>query len=503
VAVRGERIAAVGSNADVTKLAGPETVVLDAAGRLVVPGFIDAHVHFSGGAQRRAEVDLTGVCTLEAIQARIAAWAKAHPDAPWITGGGWEYSCFPGSRLPTREDLDAAVRDRPAILSAYDGHTSWANSKALEVAGITRQTEYKAFGELVKDPRTGEPTGCFKEGAASLVRRVVPRSTPAQRLAAVAGALPYAASLGITSIENASGDASEIALYEELLRQGRLTLRVSIAMSAAHNAQPCAAWRDIKGRHDGPMLRVAAAKFLIDGVIESHTAAMLQPYADGDQSLGQLSWNVDDYRSAVKSCHDEGWQVWTHSIGDRGVRLALDAYEQLPPTARARVEHIETVQPGDIPRFAKLGVIASMMPIHADPATVDVWSRAVGPARIRYSFAWRSLEQSGAKLAFSSDWPASISVDPIRGIHNAVNRRTVDGKPPGGWIPEERVSVESALRAYTIGAAYAGFEEKVKGSIEPGKLADMLILTEDLFRIPPQRIHQARVAVTVFNGRKL
>lgn len=501
VAIRGEKIAAVGANAAIAKLAGPATKTIDAQGRLVTPGFIDAHIHLSSGALGLSEIDLTGVCTLPAIQQRIAEWAAANPSEPWIVGRGWEYNCFPGNRLPTRQDLDVVVivKDRPAMLRASDGHTAWVNSKALQLAGVTKDTKYDGFGEVVRDT-AGEPTGCLKEGAGSLVGRLLPATTPERRLAALRQGLKLAASLGITSIQNASGTRRELALYEKLLAANELTLRVDLAMSTNRDPAPCSGFTDLLAKYKGDRLRVAMVKFLVDGVIESHTAAMIEPYSDGANTTGQLSWKEDDYRRAVKSCHDAGFQVETHAIGDRGVRLVLDAYSALPATARARVEHIESVHPTDIPRFAKLGVIASMMPIHADPASIDVWSDAVGPQRLPYSFAWRSLQKAGARLAFSSDWPASISLDPIRGIHCAVNRQSIDGTPQGGWLPRERVSVETALRAFTIDAAYAAFEETSRGTIAPGQAADLVILMADLFRIPPADIHKTRVATTVFNG---
>jgi predicted amidohydrolase YtcJ len=450
-------------------------------------------------------VDLTGACTLKEMQARIRDWALSHPGAAWVTGGGWEYNCFPGGRLPRKEDLDEAVRDKPAFLRAYDGHTAWANSRALALAGVTAETKYGGFGELVRDPSTGEPAGSLKEGAMSLVSRLIPPATREQRMAALRKGLKLAASLGITSIQNASGSREEIDLYDELRREGALTMRVSIAMPVGPNSPGCKALGDLKGKFTGPQLRVAAVKFLVDGVIESHTAAMLEPYSDGVRTTGQLSWPEAGYRRAVAECDAEGWQIYTHAIGDRGVRLALDAYEEArrlngPRDSRHRVEHIEVIHPDDIPRFARLGVMASMEPIHADPDTIAVWSKAVGPARLPWSFPWASLEKAGAKLVFSSDWPAAISVDPIRGLHNAVNRQTVDGRPPGGWLPHQRVSLESALRAYTQAGAFSSFEEKEKGTIEAGKYADLVLLSQDLFRIPPSQIHRARVDLTILGG---
>jgi predicted amidohydrolase YtcJ len=499
VAVKGARILRVGSAQDINALAGPQTTRVDAAGRLLTPGFNDAHIHLLSGSLRLFEVDLTGICTLDTMQAAVAKYAAANPGEQWITGGGWEYACFPDGRLPRKQDLDAVVKDRPVFLRAYDGHTAWANSKALEIAGVGKATAFTGFGEVVKDPISGEPEGCLKEGAMSLVSRAVPVPSRQRKLAALSRGLTLLASLGITSVQNASGNREELALYEELLHSGRLTARIRVAMSAGSDPAICSKLADLSGQFNGPLLRVDAVKFMLDGVVETHTAAMLQPYSDAPDQLGRPSWRDEDYRAAVRACDAAGWQVLTHAIGDRAVRMALNAYQGLK-RGRPRIEHIEVVSPDDVPRFAATGTIASMEPIHADPGGVKVWSKAVGPSRLPYAFAWRSLEKAGAQLAFSSDWPASISLDPLRGIHNAVNRRTVEGTPPDGWIPEQRVSIESALRAYTAGAAFAGFDEKNTGSIEVGKLADLVVFSQDLFRVDPRQIHRTRVDITIFGG---
>ena len=509
VAMKDGKIVAVGSSASVKRLVGAGTRVIDLRGRFAMPGFNDAHVHFSGGAERMAEVDLTGICTLPAIQKRILEWAAAHPDAPWIRGGGWEYMCFPDNRLPTREDLDAAVSDRPAFLSAYDGHTGWANSKAMAMAGLDKPHKYEGFGELVADATTFIPTGCLKEGAQGLVRKFMPRRTQAERLAALAGGMKYANSLGITSLQNASGNDEEVELYEALRKSGKLTIRAAIAMSAGQmttTPDVVDSWVALRKRFSGPWLKVAAVKFALDGVIESHTAAMLDLYADGSKTSGKLSWTEDAFRFALARVDKAGFQIYTHAIGDRAVRVALDGYESIHSAngrrdSRHRIEHIEVISARDVPRFGKLGVMASMEPIHADPGTVAVWSKAVGEERVKLAFPWRTLEKAGAKLVFSSDWPASITLDPIRGIHNAVNRQTVDGKPAGGWLPEQRVSVETALRAYTSVAAYAEFAEGFKGMLQSGYLADVIVLDRDPFVVPAGELHTLRVQMTVVDGK--
>jgi hypothetical protein len=511
VAIRGDRILRAGSTLDIRKLTDASTQVIDLGGRLVTPGFNDAHIHFLGGSLGLTQVDVTDAKTPADIIERVAAFAKRHPAAPWITGRGWQYTSFPGG-MPTKSYLDAILKDRPVFLSAYDGHSGWANSRALELAGITRETRFDGFGEIVRDA-SGDPTGALKEGAQGLVRRLIPEPTREQKLDALRQGMQLAARLGITSIQNANGSPEELALYDELLKRGELTLRVSVAFSVGARTAPqdIQRYTELKTKYDlNPMLRAASVKFVIDGVIESHTAAMLEPYSDLPPNhgapMGELSMPADEYRNLVLQFDKAGFQIYTHAIGDRGVREALNAYEAARAAnrrtfSRHRIEHIETISPVDIPRLAKLDVMASMEPIHADPGTIDVWAKAVGPERLPYSFPWASLQRSGARLVFSSDWPAAIALDPIRGLHNAVNRRTIEGQPPKGWLPQERLKLVDALRAYTQAGAYASYEELIKGRIAPGMLADLIVLSQDLFKIEPAKIFQTRVAMTVFNGK--
>ncbi|HMV84394.1 MAG TPA: amidohydrolase [Blastocatellia bacterium] len=511
VAIRGNRILRVGTTAEIRQLAGEGTQLIDLGGRFVAPGFNDAHIHFLGGASGLNEIDLTGCKTVAEMVGRIADFAKKNPDRPWLTGRGWEYTPFPGG-LPTKTYLDAIIKDRPVFLSAYDGHSGWANSKALQLAEINSQTKFTGYGEIVRDA-AGEPTGALKEGAQSLVRRLIPSPTREQKLDALRQGLKLAASLGITSLQNAGGTADEFSLYEELLQKGELTARFSMAFSAGERTtqQQIDGFLALKKKYDiHPMLRAASIKFVLDGVIESHTAAMLERYSDLPASsgipYGETTMPPDIYRDLVAKFDKLGFQIYTHAIGDRAVREALNAYELAQQTEprrvrRHRIEHIETVSPTDIPRFAKLDVLASMEPIHADPGTTDVWSKAVGAERLPFAFAWQSLLKSGAKLVYSSDWPAAISVDPIRGLHSAANRRTVDGQPPRGWVPAERISIVDALRAYTHGGAYSSFEEGIKGRIAPGMLADIAVFSQDLFKVEPIRIHETKVVLTVFNGK--
>ncbi len=510
VAVTGPTITAVGGG-EVAKLAGPKTQVIDLGGKFVMPGFNDAHVHFLGGARGLKEVNLTGVCTVEEMQKRIREYAEQHPQLEWIIGSGWEYACFAEGRVARKEDLDAAVKDRPAFIRAYDGHSAWANSRALRIGEVGRSA-YAGFGEVERDALTGEPTGYLKEGAMSLVSRHVPRPTRETNLAALEDGYRLAASLGITSLQNASGDADTIALYDEIRKRGKQTARASFAITVAKKDAPLNDYAALKRKYADDTLRVVGIKLMLDGVIESHTAAMIEPYADQPSTSGDPNWTAEDYNEMCVRADRLGLQIYTHAIGDRAVRMALDGFEmavkrnglrfhQTHQDRRFRIEHIEVLNAADIARFATIGVLAVMQPIHADPGTVEVWSRAVGLKRLPLAFAWRTLERAGARVTFGSDWPASISFDPLRGIHNAVNRRTIEGKPESGWVPTERVSLAMALRAYTTAGALASFEEAKKGHLAPGMLADIVVLSQDLFKIDPMKIHETRVLTTIFDGR--
>ena len=511
IAVTGGTITQTGTNVAIAKLANAKTRVVDLGGRFAMPGFNDAHIHFLSGALGLAEVDLVGACTLEEMQRRIRDFAARNPQAEWITGRGWEYACFGSSSIARKEDLDAAVKEKPAVMTAYDGHSAWVNTKALRIAEITKDTKFTGFGEIERDA-AGDPTGYLKESAKGLVSRHVPKPNHAAKLAALERGYTLLAQLGITSMQNAHGDPEELALFEEILRQGKMTARTGLVMSTSNKDAPFSDWALLKTRHSAGLLRVHGVKFMLDGVIESHTAAMLAPYSDGNGTTGQINWKPEDYTEAVTRADRLGLQIYTHTIGDRAVRTALDAYEFAiqrngprfhlnQHDRRFRLEHIETISPADVPRLAASGVLAVMQPIHADPGTIDVWTKAAGPERTKLAFAWNTLEKSGARLVFSSDWPACIALDPLRGLHNAVNRRTIDGQPAAGWLPEQRVSVENALRHYTEGGALASFEERTKGTLEPGKAADIIVLSQDLTRIEPMRIHQTKVTMTVFDGR--
>jgi len=503
LAISNGKIDAVGTDTEITKRTQAGAQIVDLGGRLVSPGFNDAHIHFLNGSLGLFQVDLFNAGSLEEMQRRIGTFAKSHPADPWITGGGWEYGWTPGNRLPTKEDLDKIVADRPVYLKAFDGHTGWVNSEALRRADVNGATKFDGYGEIVKDAQ-GRPTGILKESAQSVVTRLIPQPTRERKLAALLEGEKLAASLGITSIQNAMGTPDELGLYEELLRQGKLTVRTNMAMTVTPQDDPALLkhYGELNRTHSGPWLHSGAIKLVMDGVIESHTAALLAPYADRPDTSGTPVWTQDKLNGVVARATAVGLQIYTHAIGDRAVRMTLDAYERVhPQDKRLRIEHIETVSPEDLPRFAKLDVIPSMQPIHADPESAEPWERGVGPQRMKLAFAWRDFEKSGAKLTFSSDWPAAIDLNPIHGIYCAVTRQTSEGKPAGGWVPDQRISAETALRAYTSMGAYSSFEETVKGQIKPGMLADVIVFSKDIFQIKASEIHQARVILTVVDGR--
>ncbi len=507
VALRGNTIAAVGTSKQIAAMATAETKRTDLGRKLMIPGFNDAHIHFLSGSLLLTQVDLNGAESLEEMQGRIAKYAKENPKLPWITGFGWQYSYFPGKRNPTRQDLDAVVADRPVFMDAYDGHTGWVNSKALEVAGVGKATKFTGFGEVVRDA-SGEPTGMLKEGAQGLVTDKIPKPTREEELAALRAGLKLALSLGITSIQNAHGSERELGLYKELLDRGELPLRVKVAYSVGPRTTQAdiEKIRALAEKHKGPWLAMGAIKMMMDGVIEAHTAAMLEPYSDGANTSGSPAYTAEQANNIVAWADKAGLQVYIHAIGDRAIRMALDAYEHARKVngvhdARFRIEHIETVQAADMPRFAQLGVMASMAPIHADPASIDVWETAAGPDRSSRGFAWRALEKAGATLLSHSDWPACVSVNPIQGLHRSVNRTTHTGFPKGGWQAQHKVSMQTAVTAYTTTGAYASFEEKIKGQIAPGMLADLVVLDADLFKIKPEDVHKSKVVMTIVDGK--
>jgi len=509
VAIGGEKILAVGNVDDVAPYRSKTTRVIDAGGRLVLPGFTDCHIHFMDGSLGLTEVDLNGAATIEEIQRRVKKYAEAHPDLPWILGMGWTYPTFGASGLPNKKILDDVVADRPVFFDAFDGHSSWANSKALAMAGITRNTPDPPNGVIVRDAN-GEATGALKEAAGDLVANVVPKPTREQRLDALRRGLREANRFGLVRVHSAGQDFEYLDLYDELRRKGELTVRFYVAYFLDPPALTPGALDQIeRGNHQyhDDWISTGAVKTMLDGVVEAHTAAMLTPYSDDSSQTGKLFWDPEKYRQAVDELERRGQQIFTHAIGDRAVRLALDTYQWVAEKehlqdARPRIEHIETITAEDIPRFGSLRVIASFQPLHAypDEDTLGNWARGAGPDREQRAWVWRSIENSGGHLAFGSDWPV-VTLNPWPGVQTALTRQTADGTPAGGFLPQERISLEDAIKGYTLGAAFAGRREKTEGSIEPGKLADLIVLSQDLFKIEPNRIGKTEVLLTIVGGK--
>ena len=511
VAVRGNKVIRVGSNREIQRLKRAQTVVIDARGGAVMPGFIDAHAHLVNGGLSLDQISLSDATTIDDIKDTIRVWSEAHPEREWITGRGWYYQPFNGA-MPTRQMLDALVPDRPAYLIAYDGHTGWANTRALKAAGITRRTTAPANGVIVKDPRTGEPTGALKEAAMALISAAAPKPTEEDRLAAARAAIDEAHRFGITSVTDAGAAAADLDLYDRLRKRRQLTLRVYQALRADATLTEAALDEldAVRTRFaDDPLLKTGAVKLIADGVIESHTAAMLEPYANRPSTSGEARFTPEQLNKVVAMLDQRGWQVMTHAIGDAAVRMTLDAY-QAAATAnpapergrRHRIEHIETIDPADIPRFGKLGVIAAMQPLHATPSPTpgDVWSVNIGEERAARGWLWNSISKSGGRLAFGSDWPV-MSIDPLKGLHVAVARTTEDGLPAGGWVPAERLPIRKAIDAYTRDAAWASFDELRKGQLSRDMLADIVVLTDDIFSGPASRLTTTEVAVTIADGK--
>jgi predicted amidohydrolase YtcJ len=524
VRIRDGRIAAVGRARDI----GRHGEVVDARGGLIMPGFEDAHSHVRSGARQLGRAQLYPLGTVEEIGRRISEHAAAHPDQPWVLGRGWLYVPFPGG-LPTRQQLDAAVPDRPAWMDCYDGHSGWANTAALRIAGIDRTTPDPPNGVIVRDA-DGEPTGALKEEAQALVERHIPVPSEDDDRAAVRAAVRGLHAAGLTAIQDAWLDLDDLAFWGRVHEAGELGLRFRGAL-IMEPGQTLAGWRDRLDAYEaaafplrgGAWLGAGILKGFVDGVIEARTASMLEPYED-DTSRGMPAWEPDHLDSFVAEADRRGWQVELHAIGDRGVRMALDAFEHAarangPWTGdprgrgpadvvagtharRHRVEHIETIDRADIGRFASLGVLASMQPYHGDPSPnqISLWAGNIGPERASRAWAWRSIRRAGGRLAFGSDWPV-VPYDPFPALNNAVNRQTVGGQPEGGWLPTERLSITAAIEAYTAGGAFAAFAEHRRGALSAGLDADLVVLDRDLLSVDPSAIIGTAVRLTVIDGR--
>jgi hypothetical protein len=504
VAVLGDRIVAVGTDSDIAAWRGPQTQVIDAGGKLLLPGFNDAHVHFvSGGAQLDA-VQLNDATSAQEFVRRIGERAKVTPKGSWILGGDWDETKWTPAELPTREIIDPVTGDTPVFVSRYDGHMGVANSAALRAAGITAQTPDPPGGAIVRDAK-GNPTGALKDAAADLLYKHVPPLSHEERMHAVRRALAYAASLGVTSVQNMNPDYADIGVYAELLERSELTARIYAApyiMDFDDQAK-----LGIRHAFGGPFLRIGAVKGYADGSLGSHTAYFFEPFTDTPGNRGLLSDEMQPpslMRDRMMKADAAGIQLCTHAIGDQAISMILDFYADIvkehgPADRRLRIEHAQHMAAKDFDRFAQLGVIASMQPYHA----IDDgrWAeQRIGHDRASRTYAFRTFLNHKVRLAFGTDWDVA-PLNPMLGVYAAVTRATLDGKNPNGWFPEQKLTVAESVEAYTMGSAYAEFQDHKKGSISVGKLADMVILSDDIFTIDPVKIRDVKVLRTIVGGR--
>jgi len=501
VAIRGGTILAVGDSATLARYVGGGTRVIDARGGLVAPGFADGHTHFISGGFQLASIDLRDAATPQEFVRRIKEYAARLRPGEWIQGGDWDHTLWRGAPLPRHAWIDSVTPNNPVWINRLDGHEGLANAAALKAAGITRDTPTPSGGEVLRD-RDGSPTGIFKDQAEGLIERAIPDPTEEQTDSALARGLRHAASLGVTSTAYMSASWGALASFRRLKRAGRLTMRAALYL-------PIESWRavaeTVRARGAGDdWVRIGGLKGFMDGSAGSRTAYFFEPYADSAGYFGLLQHPEQDMRTWIGNADSARLQIAVHAIGDRANAILLDIYDSVakahgPRDRRFRDEHSQHLRPQDIVRFGQIGVVASMQPYHAIDDGRWVEGR-IGPVRIKSTYAFRTLLDTHAHLAFGSDWTVA-PLDPILGIYAAVTRRTLDGKNPTGWVPEQKISVGEALQAYTAGNAYAVFAERQKGVLAPGYFADVVVVDRNLFSMSPESLNTAKVAVTIAGGK--
>lgn len=491
---------ALGTARAVERSADSKTELLDAAGRRVLPGFIDAHVHLIWAYQLGHWIDLSGRPSLLEVQRRVREYAHSHPEEEILLGHGFDYAALGGEGLPTARDLDTTVYDRPVLLTSWDGHTGWGNSRFIERAEAVLAKTRREVGGMQRDPKSREPTGIFTESFD--LEPLLPEFARRRSIEGLQRILTAASGYGITTAFDVQVPLDALGAYEELRNRDALPLRVRAAIYHPRGTtrhQYPEFMNAVAKAHDD-WFGVGAVKLYIDGVQETGTAALLEPYANDPDSRGKTVYPEGEFESIVLDLDRRGFQIVTHACGDRGVRIALDAYERAATTNRMvgrrhRIEHCENLSAADIPRFARLGVVPCMMPRHAAPELTARWREVVGPARTRLAFPWRALVAAGATLAFASDWPVA-ELNPWVGIQEAVTRSDSNGRPS-----PLRLTLEESIAAYTRGAAFASHCESTRGTLAPGKYADLVVLAPDPFEVPPERLQDVRTVATVVDGR--
>jgi predicted amidohydrolase YtcJ len=509
LAVDDGRIVFVGPDAGVDAFVGPETRFVDLEGRMALPGFHDSHVHPVSGGVELGQCNLNGLATREGLYAAIEECAARTPDEEWLAGGGWDLPLFPNGN-PDRSDLDRLSPDQPAYLSSADGHSAWVNSRALDIAGIDATTPDPPNGRIERDPKTSEPTGTLRESASALVSKHLPPLGPEDYIEGLKRALRMANGFGITSLIEASAGDRTLEAYAALARSGELTARVRVSLTVDESKDESQVDELVqrRARYQAEGIRADAAKIFADGVIESGTAALLEPYVDFGHR-GELNFTPEVLDRIVARLDKEGFQIHVHAIGDRAIRASLDAFERArsengPRDSRHHIAHIELFDPDDIPRFRSLGVVADFQPLwaFADTYITDLTEPQLGPERSRWLYPLKSLADSGAVLAAGSDWSVS-SMNPLDGVQVAVTRRDLTAPSGPSWIPEERVDLDTILAAYTRGGAYLQHEETLTGSLEVGKRGDLIVLEKNLFDVPETEIHRVKVLLTLLDGKEV
>jgi hypothetical protein len=500
VAVLNGKIIAIGSDAATRSFVGPKTRVINAGGKTVIPGFNDAHVHFMETGAQLSSVDLRDAKSPEEFVRRIKDFAAKLPKGRWILGGKWDHENWTPSNLPTAAMIDAATPDNPVFIDRLDGHMALANSLAMKLASVNKDTKDVDGGLIVRDAG-GNPTGVFKDAAMSYFNRVIPPPSWEERLEAALAATEHAASLGVTSVQDMSA-GTDVGVYQELLRQGKLKTRVYACSTLAGYKR----WEatGVRAAFGSSMLRVGCLKGYADGSLGSTTAWFFEPYLDDPTTSGLASDEITQTPDLVIGADKAGLQINIHAIGDRANDEILDIFEKTAAVndardRRFRIEHAQHLRQADIPRFGSQKVVASMQPFHIIDDGRWAWKR-LDEKRIKGTYAFRTLLDTGAVLAFGSDSPVA-PLNPLFGVYAAVTRRTLDDKNPNGWIPEQKISVDETVRAFTFGSAYGEFQDDKKGTLETGKLADLVILSDDIFTIDPVKIRDVKVVLTVVNGK--